>query len=87
VVVNGQEWSGPLNVVHKAVLGEISFVDLGADGRSSARVAAAKEEKVDKTAEQTKEAKAIAEGEQPRTTVQVARRGADECGSSLAARA
>ncbi len=39
-VVNGREWSGPLNIVRKATLGEISFVDLGADGETSARVAA-----------------------------------------------
>jgi len=38
--VNGQQVSGPLNVVRKATLGEISFVDLGADGATSASVAA-----------------------------------------------
>src|SRR5690606_24493269 len=31
---------GPINVVRKATLGEISFVDLGADGRTSASIAA-----------------------------------------------
>ncbi len=40
VIVNGKEFSGPLNVVRKATLGEISFVDLGADGQTSASVAA-----------------------------------------------
>ena len=40
VYVNGREQSGPLNVVRKATLGEISFVDLGADGATSASVAA-----------------------------------------------
>ncbi len=40
VLVNGQTLSGPLNVVRKATLGEISFVDLGADGNTSASVAA-----------------------------------------------
>ncbi|MGE3809026.1 MAG: Mu-like prophage major head subunit gpT family protein [Gemmataceae bacterium] len=40
VTVNGQEFTGPMNVVRKAVLGEISFVDLGADMQTSARVAA-----------------------------------------------
>ena len=40
VAVNGQTFTGPLNVVRKATLGEISFVDLGADGRTSASVAA-----------------------------------------------
>lgn len=42
VAVNGQQHTGPLNVVWKSVLGEISFVDLGADGNTSARVAAVK---------------------------------------------
>jgi hypothetical protein len=40
VHVNGRDYSGPLNVVRKASLGEISFVDLGADGGTSAQVAA-----------------------------------------------
>ncbi|MBX3399538.1 MAG: hypothetical protein KF873_12415 [Gemmataceae bacterium] len=40
VLVNGRSLAGPLNVVRKATLGEISFVDLGADGRTSASVAA-----------------------------------------------
>lgn len=40
VTVNGAQFSGPLNVVRKSTLGEISFVDLGADGSTSARVAA-----------------------------------------------
>jgi len=42
VVVNGREVDGPVNVVRKSVLGEISFVDLGADGATSASVAASK---------------------------------------------
>ena len=40
VLVNGREFTGPMNVVRKATLGEISFVDLGADGNTSASVAA-----------------------------------------------
>lgn len=40
VMVNGNQYSGPLNVVRKSFLGEISFVDLGADGATSASVAA-----------------------------------------------
>ncbi len=40
VLVNGREFLGPLNVVRKSTLGEISFVDLGADGQTSASVAA-----------------------------------------------
>ena len=40
-IVNGREFLGPVNVVRKSTLGEISFVDLGADGQTSASVAAA----------------------------------------------
>jgi hypothetical protein len=40
VLVNGRTFDGPVNVVRKATLGEISFVDLGADGNTSAQVAA-----------------------------------------------
>jgi len=38
--VNGRSFSGPINIVRKSVLGEISFVDLGADTSTSANVAA-----------------------------------------------
>ncbi|MGQ9636043.1 MAG: hypothetical protein ACUVXB_17605, partial [Bryobacteraceae bacterium] len=41
VLVNGRQFAGPVNVIRKATLGEISFVDLGADGSTSARLAAA----------------------------------------------
>jgi hypothetical protein len=44
VTVNGREFQGPVNVVRRATLGEISFVDLGADGQTSARLAAAAKE-------------------------------------------
>lgn len=40
-IVNGREFTGPVNVIRKALLGEISFVDLGADGHTSASVLAA----------------------------------------------
>ena len=39
-IVNGRDFEGPVHVIRKATLGEISFVDLGADGQTSARVAA-----------------------------------------------
>jgi hypothetical protein len=39
-LVNGKQFSGPLNVVRRSTLGEISFVDLGADGATSASVSA-----------------------------------------------
>ncbi len=44
VLVNGREFKGPVNVIRKATLGEISFVDLGADGNTSASVAASGEQ-------------------------------------------
>jgi hypothetical protein len=40
VLVNGQSVPGPVNVVRQSRLQEISFVDLGADGNTSASVAA-----------------------------------------------
>ena len=40
VEVNGRKFRGPVYVARKSTLGEISFVDLGADEKSSARVAA-----------------------------------------------
>jgi hypothetical protein len=40
VAVNGRSFIGPINVVRKSVLGEISFVDLGADGDTTASIAA-----------------------------------------------
>lgn len=45
VLVNGREFTGPVNVVRKATLGEISFVDLGADGATQAIVASRTQEK------------------------------------------
>ncbi|NUQ51363.1 MAG: hypothetical protein HUU19_01545 [Phycisphaerales bacterium] len=59
--VNGQEFTGPINVVRKATLGEISFVDLGADGRTSASIAASQKDKhMPETAVETPESPAIA---------------------------
>ena len=45
VTVNGRQLVGPLYVVRKATLGEISFVDLGADGATQAIVASQTQEK------------------------------------------
>lgn len=64
VMVNGAYHSGPLNVVRKATLGEISFVDLGADGATSASIAASAasttgEEKMDEPAIVTVEEPAL----------------------------
>jgi len=40
VTVNGRTFDGPLHVVRRAILKEISFVDSGADTNTSARIAA-----------------------------------------------
>ncbi len=40
VTVNGRTFKGPLYVARRAVLGEISFVDLGADGNTTIAIAA-----------------------------------------------
>jgi len=45
VAVNDRKFEGPVNVVRRATLGEISFVDLGADLATSASVAASSKEK------------------------------------------
>jgi hypothetical protein len=44
VTVNGRTFDGPIHVVRKAVLKEISFVDNGADSSTSARIAASNKE-------------------------------------------
>lgn len=41
-LVDGREYSGPMVVARKTTLNEISFVDLGADDKTKAKVAAAK---------------------------------------------
>lgn len=40
VTVNGRKFNGPIYVAHKTTLNEISFVDLGADQQTQARIAA-----------------------------------------------
>jgi hypothetical protein len=44
VNVNGRSFEGPVYVARKTTLGEISFVDLGADGATSATIAAQHQE-------------------------------------------
>ncbi len=48
-VANGRNFSGPVYVVRKSVLGEVSFVALGADEDASASVAAARRASVSDT--------------------------------------
>jgi hypothetical protein len=40
VLVNGRRWQGPLRVVRAFALREVSFVSMGADGQTSARMTA-----------------------------------------------
>ena len=44
ITVNGRTFDGPVHVVRKAILKEISFVDSGADSATSARIAAQSKE-------------------------------------------
>ncbi|MBE3098894.1 MAG: hypothetical protein IMZ44_17400 [Planctomycetes bacterium] len=86
VTVNGREFQGPVNVVRRATLGEISFVDLGADGQTSARLAAAAKEKgimdATKTDKQGETVVAAAGKETP-----VVRAGTDKAPAKIEAQA
>lgn len=42
-MVNGQEFPGPINVARRSMLGEVSFVVLGADDNTSAQIAASQD--------------------------------------------
>ncbi len=42
-MVNGQEVTGPINVARRSMLGEVSFVVLGADDNTSAQIAASQD--------------------------------------------
>jgi phage major head subunit gpT-like protein len=58
--VNGQTFNGPIHVARKTVLGEVSFVILGADDNTSARIAATAAKGTLMNFEQWLEAKGIA---------------------------
>ena len=62
VTANGREFDGPVYVSRRAVLGEVSFVALGADDATEARVAAGAAEECDmsKTTEPTGDVAAAA---------------------------
>jgi len=62
VTANGREFGGPVYVSRRAVLGEVSFVALGADDATEARVAAhaAEESDMSKTTEPTGDVAATA---------------------------
>lgn len=45
--VNGKVFKGPLTIVRNSTLGEISFVDLGADSRTTVKIAAQAREEAD----------------------------------------
>lgn len=54
VAINGREFKGPVNVIRRSKLDEISFVDLGADRQTSASVAASAQKKEDIAVENDK---------------------------------
>jgi len=56
MTVNGRTFAGPLHVVRKAALKEISFVDSGADTNTSAKIAASNKETDHMADEDRKEA-------------------------------
>ena len=53
ITVNGRTFDGPLHVVRKAILKEISFVDSGADPSTTARIAAQSKEQTSMDANDT----------------------------------
>ncbi len=53
VVVNNQKFTGPLHVVRRSVLKEVSFVDSGADTNTQAKIAAKAQENKTMVAENT----------------------------------
>ncbi len=65
VTVNGRTFDGPIHVVRKATLKEISFVDNGADSSTSARIAANSKEQ----SSMTPGSQSITHEQQPATTV------------------
>ncbi len=52
-MANGQEFAGPVNIARKSVLGEVSFVVLGADDNTSAQIAATKSDESSLSASET----------------------------------
>lgn len=78
VTVNGKQFSGPLNVARKSTLGEISFVDLGADDKTTVKVAAGKkpEPTDDEEVEELGDEEAAMEAALAEERSQRARRGA-----------
>ena len=88
-LVNGRDFAGPLNVVRKATLGEISFVDLGADGNTSANVAASAKEKqlMDGNDTITQDTTATVEGQEAPKVEAKAQAGTDAPAPSIQASA
>ena len=88
VLVNGREFTGPVNVVRRSTLGEISFVDLGADNNTSASVAAsAKEKEVMDSSDTSKQDKTAQDGTGKDTAAATATAGQDAAAPPIAAQA
>ena len=85
VVVNGRRHTGPLYVARQTVLGEISFVDLGADGNTSATIAAQQQESEFMDESQDTEVQTNAAQDAPEATV--TRAAAEDAGREAGAAA
>jgi len=71
ISVNGRKFNGPVYVAHKTTLNEISFVDLGADQRTRARIAAQHKDNKENTSmpeEDTTPTEETPSGEETQTT-------------------
>ena len=68
IQVNGQTFTGPVHVVRRAILKEISFVDSGADSETSARIAAKENEEHKIMDEKEKDTAAVQGDENEKTT-------------------
>jgi len=79
VTVNGRTLEGPLYVARRTVLGEISFVDLGADSNTAATIAAQQQES--QSMDETKDTEVV-EASEAATEPEVTReQAADEAGT------
>ncbi len=78
ITVNGRTFDGPLHVVRKAILKEISFVDSGADPGTTARIAAQSKEPSSMDANDTSTATSQDTAAQPAGTDAVVEAAANE---------
>ncbi len=78
MTVNSRTFEGPLYVARKTVLGEISFVDLGADSNTAATIAAQQQES--QSMDETKDTEVVEASEAPAEPEVTRDQAADEAG-------